>query len=264
MNTTRGPGHRPFEHGHLDQQAPDPLGGLHRHLQAHVGPERHPTDDRLVDAELVEQGDDVTGVGVHAVGRRVPGLVGPPVTGQVEQDDLEPSLGQVGGQASAQLVVEEDAVEEHEHAWPLAVALVLEAQPLDLEGALLEGTALEQSRDPRDRRPAQHGRDGPFDHPRLGDVIAGVGGVADRPGRARNSRKAEPAPHRRHAPDDTRVPSRGAARRARAGPRTVNPVPVRSAGASGSRPATGPTRCGPGAPGRPGPGRPAPRWTAGR
>ena len=50
------------------------------------------------------------------MGRRVPGLVRPTVTGQVEQDDLEAALGEVGGQAAAQLVVEEDAVEEHEHA----------------------------------------------------------------------------------------------------------------------------------------------------
>ena len=41
--------HRPLEDRHLDDQALDPLGGLGGHQQAHVGPQRHPADDGLVD-----------------------------------------------------------------------------------------------------------------------------------------------------------------------------------------------------------------------
>ncbi len=214
----RGPGHGPLEHGHLDQQSPHPLGGLDRHLEAHVGPERHPAHDGLVDAELVEQRHHVPGVGVHAVGRGVPGLVRPSVAGQVEQDDLETPIGEIRGQAPAELVVEQEAVEEHEDARPLAVALVLQPQPLDLEGALLEGPPLEQPGHEADGRQ-------PHEAPGLAPRFRVVFGfcalpvsalplvLRARPGLgarhdARRIRSAEPGPHGRHPHDDTRVPSR--------------------------------------------------------
>ena len=84
------------------------------------------------------------------MGRGVPGLVRPPVAGQVEEDDLEPPVGEIGGQAAAELVVEQEAVEEHEDPRTLAVALVLQAQPFDLECALLEGPSLEEPAHPGD------------------------------------------------------------------------------------------------------------------
>ena len=114
-NTTAAPGTAHSRTGISISSPRTRSGRLHRHLEAHVGPERHPAHDRLVDAELVEQRHHVAGVGVHAVGRGVPGLVRPAVAGQVEQDDLEAPLGEVGGQAAAELVVEEQAVQEHEH-----------------------------------------------------------------------------------------------------------------------------------------------------
>ena len=80
----------------------------------HVGPERHPADHGLVDAELVEQRHHVVGVGVHPVRRSVAGLVRLPVAGEVEEDHPVSPLGQVGGQAPVELGVEQEAVHEHQ------------------------------------------------------------------------------------------------------------------------------------------------------
>lgn len=107
--------------------SPHTFGGLDRHLEAHVGPQRHAADDGLVDAELVEERHHVTRVGVHAVDRRVAGLVRLSVPGEVEEDDLESPLGEIGGQATAELVVEEQAVDEHQDPVPPPVALVVQA-----------------------------------------------------------------------------------------------------------------------------------------
>ena len=146
--------------------------------------------------------------------RGVARLVGPAVAGQVEEHDLEATLGEIGGQAPAELVVEQQAVEEHEDPGSLAVALVVQAQPLDLEGALFEGTPLEEPAHPGDRR---HGSRGPVateppspgSAPASGPSSSSPSPARARPGservrRSRRSRSAEPGPHGRHARDVTR------------------------------------------------------------
>ena len=98
-----------------------------------LAPSETPADDGLVDPEIVEQGHHVVGVGVDAVGRGVAGLVGPPVPGEVEEDDPVAGGHQVRGQPAVHLAVEEDPVHEHEDVRPAAVVLVVEVEPLDLE-----------------------------------------------------------------------------------------------------------------------------------
>ena len=134
-----GGGQRPLEHRHLDHQAPDPLGGLGRHQEADVPAERDAADHRLVDAQVVEEGDDVVGVGVHAVVRRPLGSGRQSVAGQVEEDDPVALGGQVGGQAAVHVGVHQDAVEEDEDPGPAAVDLVVELQVVVDELADLVG-----------------------------------------------------------------------------------------------------------------------------
>ena len=93
--------------------------------------------------------------------RRMAGLVRLPVPGEVEKEDLESPLGEIGGQAAAELVVEEQAVEEHEDPVPLSVALVVQAQALELEARLLEGTVFEEPRHEGDRPGPDAGHDRP-------------------------------------------------------------------------------------------------------
>jgi len=128
-----GPRHGPLEHRHLDQQTPDPFGGLGGHLQRDVGAQRDTTDDGLLDAELVEQGHHVVGVRVDPMGRGVTGLVRPPVSGEVEEDDPIACGHQVGGQPAVHLAVEEDPVHEHEDVGPASIVLVMDMESLDLE-----------------------------------------------------------------------------------------------------------------------------------
>src|ERR1700722_19033817 len=82
------------------------------------------------------------------------------------------------------------------------MALVMEPKPLDLKGALLEGTPFEQPFQPRDRCRGHEGlgrrrrRIGVA--LRFGPVSVGiVAGLGPRTGSSR-SRSAEPGPHGRH------------------------------------------------------------------
>jgi hypothetical protein len=58
-------GKRPFEHRHLDHQSADPVRGLCRHEEADVASERDSPDHGLVDPQVIEQCDNMSGVGVH-------------------------------------------------------------------------------------------------------------------------------------------------------------------------------------------------------
>ena len=139
--------------------------------------------------------------------------------GQVEEDHLEPPLGQVGGQAPAELVVEQEPVQEHEHLVALSVALIVQAQPLDREARLVEGAALEEPGHEGDGRNA--GQGAWCRAPRLGRSRAVhrtraepvVARPVPRPGARTGSRSigsADPGPHGRHGLDDTRAAFPGA------------------------------------------------------
>lgn len=83
--------------------------------------------------------------------RGVSRLVRPSVPGQVEEDHLESAVGEIGRQAPAQLVVQQETVHEHENSGPLAVAFVVEAEAFDFEGGLFEGPLLEEPAQPGQR-----------------------------------------------------------------------------------------------------------------
>ena len=121
-----------LEYRHLQDKAANPLGRLRGGEQAHIGPKRDPAKHRLVKAELVEQGEHVLGVQVHAVRAWLHGLLALAVPEQVEQDDAVPPGGKRPGKAAAQLAVEEDRVQPHEHPVPAAVDLVV--QPVLADG----------------------------------------------------------------------------------------------------------------------------------
>ena len=110
-------GHRGgrFEHRHLEDHPGQPLGGGQGDHQGHVGPERHPPDHGALDPEVVEQADDLPGVGVHPVGGGATGLARGAVAGQVEEDHPVAGVGQVLGQPAVRGGVEQEAVQVDQH-----------------------------------------------------------------------------------------------------------------------------------------------------
>ena len=118
----------PLEHGHLQDQAANPLGRPNRGEQAHVGAERDPAEHHLVRAELVQQAEHLLGVYIHPVLPGVLGLVAVAMAQQVEQHDAVAASGQPAGQATAEGSVEQQGVQPHEH--PVARAVDLIGQPV--------------------------------------------------------------------------------------------------------------------------------------
>jgi hypothetical protein len=116
-----------LKHRHFEYQAAHPLGCLRRGQQAHVGAERDTAEYRPVHAELVEQGDHMLCVQVHAVRARLGRLIALAMTEQVEQDDAVAAVGQRPGQPPAQLAVEEDRVQPYENSVSRTVDLVAQA-----------------------------------------------------------------------------------------------------------------------------------------
>ncbi len=161
------------------------------------------------------------------MGRGVPGLVGLPVPGQVEEDHLESPLGQVGGQAATELVVEQQPVQEHERpcrprrgarsagaaprprSSPLRRArrsksLVTKETGASGPGARRPAPGARPA--PGPRRPAPGiGRGWPVHRIRTGAVV--VRRVLRSGARAGSRRigSADPGPHGRHKLDVTRV-----------------------------------------------------------
>jgi hypothetical protein len=117
-----------LEHRHFQDQPANPLRRAHGGEQAHVGAKRDPAQHHLVDAELVKQAQHLVSVKVHAVGAGLPGFIAPAVTEQVEQHDAVAPGGQRPGQPAAEVGVEQDAVQPHEH--PVSRAIDLVAQPV--------------------------------------------------------------------------------------------------------------------------------------
>jgi hypothetical protein len=107
-----------LEHRHFQDQPAYPPGRSHGGEQAHVGPQRDPAQHYLVGAELVQQAQHLVGVKVHAMGAGLPGLLAAAMTEQVEQHDAVAPGGQCPGQAAAEVGVEQDAVQPHEHPVP--------------------------------------------------------------------------------------------------------------------------------------------------
>jgi hypothetical protein len=64
-----GCGKRPLKNRHLDDETAHSFGGLGGHHEADIATEGDPADHGFLDAEVIEQGDDVSGVGVHPVVR---------------------------------------------------------------------------------------------------------------------------------------------------------------------------------------------------
>jgi len=119
---------RPLEHRHLQHQAADPLRRLHGGEQAHVSTQRDPAEHRLADAELIKQAQHLLGVEIHPIGPGVAGLVATAVTQQVEQHDAVAVGGQPPGQAAAEIGVQQQAVQPHQH--PVSRAVHLIRQPV--------------------------------------------------------------------------------------------------------------------------------------
>jgi hypothetical protein len=127
-----------LQYRHLKDQAADLPGCPHGREQADVGPERDAAEHHLIRAELVQQAHHLIGVQVHPVGARVPGFVAPAVTKQVEQHDAVAPGRQCPGQATAQVGVEQDAVQPDQGPVPCAVDLVV--QPVLAVGERLPHT----------------------------------------------------------------------------------------------------------------------------
>lgn len=119
---------RPLEHRHLQHQAADPLRRLHGGEQAHVSAQRDPPEHHLADAELIQQAQHLLGVEIHPVGAGVTGLVAAAMTQQVEQHDAVAVGGQPPGQAAAEVSVQQQAVQPHQH--PVSRAVHLIRQPV--------------------------------------------------------------------------------------------------------------------------------------
>jgi hypothetical protein len=122
----------PLQHRHFQDQAADPLGGLGRDEQAHVGAQRDPSQHHLIHAQLIQQAQHLLGVQIHPVSARVARLLAPAVTQQVKQHDTVTPGGQSAGQAAAEVGVEEQTVQPDQH--PVARAVDLIGQPVPAVG----------------------------------------------------------------------------------------------------------------------------------
>ncbi len=117
-----------LQHRHFQDQAADPLRCSHGGEQAHVGTQRDPAEHRLIRAQLVQQAQHLLRVKIHPVGASVAGLLAPAMTQQVEQHDPVALGGQCPGQAAAEVGVQQQAMQPHEH--PVARAVDLIGQPV--------------------------------------------------------------------------------------------------------------------------------------
>ena len=118
----------PLEHRHFQDQAADPLGRPHRGEQAHIGAQRDPAEHHLVHAELVQEAQHLISVEIHPVRAGVTRLVAAAMAQQVEQHDTVALGGQSPGQAAAEVGVEQQTVQPHEH--PVARTVDLIGQPV--------------------------------------------------------------------------------------------------------------------------------------
>jgi hypothetical protein len=127
----RAPQQRVVEHRHLDHHAAQPLRGERGALQRGVGAQRRAEHDRLVDLHVVEQRDHLGAERRHRVAPHVGRPVGLPVPEQVDRDDAVPPVGERLRQLGVHPLAEQQAVDEHGHPRPLAVAGV--RQPVAVE-----------------------------------------------------------------------------------------------------------------------------------
>lgn len=72
------------------------------------------------------------------------------VTGKVQQHDPVAPFGEVGGETTVHLAVEQDAMEEDDDPVAVAVGFEVESEASGLEPLLVEGTALSQRGDGSD------------------------------------------------------------------------------------------------------------------
>ena len=100
------------EHRHLDEEALDPLGMANRQLERDVGAERGAADDRPLQAEVVEQREDLLGEQRHRVEPQVVGLVGAAVAEQVDADHPVAALGKRRAEPVEHVPVHQQAVDE--------------------------------------------------------------------------------------------------------------------------------------------------------
>ncbi len=100
------------EHRHLDHQPLQSLGVGRGDLEGGVGAQRGPHHDRLLDAQVVHQGDDLASVGGHRVAPHVAGSIGVAMPEQVEGDHAVAPRGEVFGQRTVHLLGEQEAVQE--------------------------------------------------------------------------------------------------------------------------------------------------------
>ena len=126
---------RVVEHRHLDHHPAQPLGRERRDLERRVRAERRAADDGLVDAEVVEQRDDVLGEEAHPVAPHVRRAVRAAVAEQVERDDAVAALGERARERDVHPLVEQQPVQQHRHPRAVAVLAVGERAPVVLERA---------------------------------------------------------------------------------------------------------------------------------
>ena len=105
-----------------------PLGGEHGHLQGDVGAQRGAADHGLVDAEVVQQRDDLLAERGHRVVQRVVGPVGATVTEQVDRHHVGPGAGQVARQRLVHPAGHQLSVDQHDP--PVAAAVLGVLQPV--------------------------------------------------------------------------------------------------------------------------------------
>ena len=95
-------------------------------MQGDIGPQGHAAHHGPPDAELVEQGDHLARVAVHAVLRGVVWLVARAVTEEIEEHDAKPMRGEAPRELPIDTGVEQQPTGENDHAVALAVYLVAE------------------------------------------------------------------------------------------------------------------------------------------
>jgi hypothetical protein len=112
------------EHGHLDHEAAHPLRCADRGLERHVRPERGSADDRLVDVEVVEQGDGLLAERRHRIAPHVARTIGVAVAEQVETDHPVSARGEGLGHGCLHPPRQQEAVKQDHDARALAVLVV--------------------------------------------------------------------------------------------------------------------------------------------
>ena len=120
----RGAEQRVVEHGHLDHHAAQALGRQRGDLERRVGAQRGAHHHRLVDLEVVEQRHHLAAELGHRVAPHVGRPVGLAVAEQVERQHAMAALGQRPGERVVHVAAEQQAVQQHDDARPLAVGAV--------------------------------------------------------------------------------------------------------------------------------------------